>query len=471
MGVRSGFVFTGRVVNDVISFIVFTFLDLSDALLCFVYKLVDYVIESEWKPCYCSSSSPSFSPKDVITNGGKILVSENGGSSKVVSLSSSNKLHLEEISDTLYSRPSLVSDLSRSAVDGLRKLKLFRYRLTTTTTFTINSTIVQMLHGKIHGHGSSPPSPRWSDCGCKACNSSSPETLFVRAQCPKDGRATEEDVLFIHGFISSSQFWTETVFPNLSEEAKARHRLFAVDLLGFGRSPKPNDSLYTLREHVEMIERSVLEQYKVKSFHIVAHSLGTILALALAVKYPAAVKSLTLLAPPYFPVAKGECGTQYVLRKVAPRRVWPVIALGASVACWYEHLGRTVCLVLCKHHRIWELAFKLVTFNRVRTYLMDGFFCHTHNASWHTLHNIICGSAGKIDHYLDIVRDQLKCDVTVYHGRDDDLLPIHCSYAVGSKIPRARVKIVDNKDHVTILVGRQKAFARELEKIWKSTNC
>lgn len=110
----------------------------------------------------------------------------------------------------------------------------------------------------------------------------------------------KEDVLFIHGFISSSAFWTETLFPNFSNAAKSTYRFFAIDLLGFGRSPKPTDSLYTLREHLDMIERSVLEPYKVKSFHIVAHSLGCILALALAVKHPGSVKSLTLLAPVSF---------------------------------------------------------------------------------------------------------------------------------------------------------------------------
>jgi pimeloyl-ACP methyl ester carboxylesterase len=107
----------------------------------------------------------------------------------------------------------------------------------------------------------------------------------------------KEDVLFVHGFISSSAFWTETLFPNFSNAAKSTYRLFAIDLLGFGRSPKPADSLYTLREHLDMIEQSVLEPYKVESFHIVAHSLGCILALALAVKHPGSVKSLTLLAP------------------------------------------------------------------------------------------------------------------------------------------------------------------------------
>jgi len=154
------------------------------------------------------------------------------------------------------------------------------------------------------------------------------------------------------------------VLPHVSPAARSRRRLFAVDLLGFGRSPKPADSLYTLREHVEMIERSVIERHGVKSFHIVAHSLGSILALALAVRHPAAVRSLTLVAPPYFPVPRGEVGTRYVLRTVAPRRVWPPIAFGASVACWYEHLSRTVSIVLCKHHRLWELAFRVFTLYR-----------------------------------------------------------------------------------------------------------
>uniref|UniRef100_A0A1D1XCC5 Putative aminoacrylate hydrolase RutD n=1 Tax=Anthurium amnicola TaxID=1678845 RepID=A0A1D1XCC5_9ARAE len=315
---RSALCLAGRVLNDVLSFLVFSFLDLLDVFLCLVYKLIDYAVEAEWKPCYCSSA------KDMITSSGKILVSESGGS-KVVCLFSS-KLLLEDISDTLYSRPSLVSEVSMSTVRELRRLKTERASRmvvvartspgaaavrsaasgATTTTFTINSTIVEMLQGRIGGLQSLPV-PRWSDCDCRTCtswSSSTKDSLFVRAEGPK-GEGAKEDVLFIHGFISSSLFWTETVFPNLSEETKSRYRLIAVDLLGFGRSPKPTDSLYTLREHVDMIERSVLEPFKVSRFHIVAHSLGCILALALAVKYPGAVKSLTLLAP----VSRSKHGT------------------------------------------------------------------------------------------------------------------------------------------------------------------
>ncbi|CAN6312117.1 unnamed protein product [Urochloa humidicola] len=456
---RSALASAGRAANEAVSLVVFLLLDALEVLLCAAYRAADYVAEGAWRPCYCSRSS---SPAPA----GKIVVSERGGS-KVVSMLSATRLHLEDISDTLHARPSVLASASAAAGDTSSRRR--------PAGVAVHSAIVQMLRGKMGGGASGDgkhrpyPSPRWSDCHCANCNPADTDRLFVHVEAPPQGTAAsppEDDVLFIHGFISSSGFWTETVLPHVSPEARSRRRLFAVDLLGFGRSPKPADSLYTLREHVEMIERSVIERHGVRSFHIVAHSLGSILALALAVKYPAAVKSLTLVAPPYFPVPRGEVGTQYVLRTVAPRRVWPPIAFGASVACWYEHLSRTVSIVLCKHHRLWELAFRVFTLYRVRTYLMDGFFCHTHIASWHTLHNIICGSAGKIDKCLEVVRDQLTCDVTVYHGSDDELLPVQCSYAVKAKVPRAQVRVIDGKDHVTIVVGRQKDLARELEEIW-----
>ncbi|KAK9093815.1 hypothetical protein Scep_025284 [Stephania cephalantha] len=463
----------GRLINEVVSFIVFSFLDLLDVFLCVGFKVVDFLIEAEWKPCYCSSA------KEAIMSSGKILVSEQGESKMVCCLSSS-KLQLEEISDTLYTRPSLASEISRTTVEELKKLKVLldcrtkndkqgKSTGTRRSTFTINSTIIEFLQGKIGGHPTQHI-PRWSDCDCRTCNSwslSCKDSLYVKTEGAR-GKAVE-DVLFVHGFLSSSVFWTETLFPNFSESTKSTHRLIAIDLLGFGRSPKPADSLYTLREHIDMIEE-VIQQRKLKSFHIVAHSLGCILSLAIAARHPEAIKSLTLIAPPYFPAPKGEKATKYVMRRIAPRRVWPLISFGASLACWYEHITRIACVLICKNHQLWESIAKLVTRNRMRTYLIEAFFCHTFNAGWHTLHNIIFGAASKIESYLDIVRNQSTCSVTVFHGKDDELIPVECSHAIQSKVPRALVKEIENKDHITIVVGRQKAFARELEEIWKRSS-
>jgi hypothetical protein len=182
----------GSALNDVISFVVFSFLDVLDILFCFLYKILDYLMEAEWRPCYCSSS-----PKDMITSIGKILVAERGGS-KVVTFSSS-KLQLEDISETLYSRPYRLTDLSRLTVNQLCRLKSISSRdaspvissrggavVSSTagnqdTTFTVNSTIIEMLRGKI-GTQKPQPVPRWSDCHCANCNPISSDMLFVKAE-------------------------------------------------------------------------------------------------------------------------------------------------------------------------------------------------------------------------------------------------------------------------------------------------
>lgn len=191
---RSVFVMTGRVINEAVSLVVFSFLDLFDLVLCLVYRVADFFVESEWKACYCSSS------KEAITSSGKILVSEKGGESKIVCLSST-KLQLEEISDTLYSRPSLLSDVSKLTVSELKRLKMdgaekaspdkvSKKGKARPTTFTVNSTIVEMLQGKIGGQQSQIPIPRWSDCDCNLCTcwtSSSKESLYVKSSMPRGG--------------------------------------------------------------------------------------------------------------------------------------------------------------------------------------------------------------------------------------------------------------------------------------------
>ncbi|KAL0741602.1 hypothetical protein Bca4012_083115 [Brassica carinata] len=376
-----------RWLNQTVGFFVFFFLDILDFLLCFTYKTLDFFFESEWKPCYCSS------PLEAQAKTRKIIVSERGEYSKVVSMTRT-KIHFDEISDTLYSRgPSLLMRLSKL----VSSVKCFNYKGlimrgsvvescdhnyeskkkissgNKKRLMTLNSTVVEKSTTK----------PRWSDCHCSFCTSwlspSNKDSLFVEVQQPK----------------------------------------------------------------------------------------GCVLALALAVKHPGAIKSLTLLAPPFYKVPKGVHPAQYVMRKVAPKNVWPPMQFGASLISWYEHLGRTVCLVLCKGHRLVDSLTRLLTLHRMRTYLIEGFLCHTHNGSWHTLHNIIFGSGGKLESYLDHVRDHMDCDVTIFHGGKDEVISVECSYSVKTKVPRATVHVIPDKDHITIVVGRQKDFAQELELIWQ----
>lgn len=152
--------------NAILSFIVFSILDVVDFILCYAYKAADYVMEAEWKQAASSN---------------KILQMSEQGESKILRLTNcASKLQLEEISDTLYTRPSFLADLSKSSI----KLRTPNNRRSSSTTFTVNSTVVEMLQGKI-GSSLQLPIPRWSDCHCNTCTSwittSCKQNLFVKA--------------------------------------------------------------------------------------------------------------------------------------------------------------------------------------------------------------------------------------------------------------------------------------------------
>ncbi|OVA03916.1 Alpha/beta hydrolase fold-1 [Macleaya cordata] len=213
---------------------------------------------------------------------------------------------------------------------------------------------------------------RWSDCKCDSCLSwqkIQDQKLHVVVKEPSQANNEDcrgkpvENVIFLHGFLGSSSFWTKSVFPNLSATGNQNCRLFALDLLGFGKSPKPSDCFYTMKDHLEMVERSVINQFQLESFHLVAHSMGCIIALALAAKYKKSVKSITLVAAPYFPLSK-EKASLNALNKLAERRVWPPFLFGASVMSWYEHLGRTIYFLGCRSHGRMEWLLKLLTRRR-----------------------------------------------------------------------------------------------------------
>uniref|UniRef100_A0A5B6YWU1 AB hydrolase-1 domain-containing protein n=1 Tax=Davidia involucrata TaxID=16924 RepID=A0A5B6YWU1_DAVIN len=289
--------------------------------------------------------------------------------------------------------------------------------------------------------------------------------LYVLTATLEDcmGKPTE-NVIFLHGFLSSSLFWTETVFPNLSEPTKRNYRLFAVDLLGFGRSPKPRDCLYTLKDHLEMIDKSVICPFQLNSFHLVAHSMGCIIALALAAKYLNSVQSITLIAPPYFPSSK-ESASLTALRRLADRRLWPPLLFASSVMSWYEHLGRCVCFIICRNHRTWEWILSLLSGRRDLNFMIIDLTGHTHHSAWHTMHNVICGGAKLMDEYLEALKDS-AVSVNVIQGSRDQVVPLECSNNIKMKVPNAEVNIITNADHNTVVVGREMDFTQDLERTW-----
>ncbi|MCF6094154.1 alpha/beta hydrolase [Microaerobacter geothermalis] len=98
-------------------------------------------------------------------------------------------------------------------------------------------------------------------------------------------------VVFIPGLGGTTRYWKSRV-----EHLSADQKLILVDPLGFGNSPKPWTK-YTLERHLTELH-SVIECHG--EVTLVGHSLGTILAIGYAARYPDQVNKLILLSIPFY---------------------------------------------------------------------------------------------------------------------------------------------------------------------------
>ncbi len=97
-----------------------------------------------------------------------------------------------------------------------------------------------------------------------------------------------DPVLLLHGLGSSAADWQLQV-PVFAE----RYRVLTLDLPGHGRSPAPAGRL-TVEGMAEQVA-ALLAQHAEPAVHTVGLSLGGCVALTLALRHPARVRSLTLV--------------------------------------------------------------------------------------------------------------------------------------------------------------------------------
>jgi abhydrolase domain-containing protein 4 len=101
-------------------------------------------------------------------------------------------------------------------------------------------------------------------------------------------------IVLLHGYVSALAFWM------LNFDEFAAHRpVYAIDLLGFGRSSRPifsKDPLEIEEQYVEFLERW-REQMNIPKMILLGHSLGGFIVSCYALKYPERVEHLILADP------------------------------------------------------------------------------------------------------------------------------------------------------------------------------
>ncbi|HXD48766.1 MAG TPA: alpha/beta hydrolase [Gemmatimonadaceae bacterium] len=103
-------------------------------------------------------------------------------------------------------------------------------------------------------------------------------------------RGAGDPVVFLHGFPTSGHVWADVV-----PLVPAGHRVVVLDLLGYGRSDRPLDRSLSVDAHADRVIE-LFDQLRIDRACIVGHGLGGGIAQSIAVRHPARVPKLCLVA-------------------------------------------------------------------------------------------------------------------------------------------------------------------------------
>jgi len=103
-----------------------------------------------------------------------------------------------------------------------------------------------------------------------------------------------QDLVMIHGFGSSSSSFKK-IIPHLAKN----YHIYAPDLKGFGKSPKPDDGNYSVYDQYLLI-KSFIKEHNIKNPILLGHSIGGAISLLLAMDKDLGVKKLILLDTPAY---------------------------------------------------------------------------------------------------------------------------------------------------------------------------
>ena len=109
-------------------------------------------------------------------------------------------------------------------------------------------------------------------------------------------------VVLLHGNGVTAQDWRSS---GVIDALTGAHRVIAFDRPGFGYSSRSRAHVWTAAAQARLLHEA-LHELDVEPAVIVGHSWGTLVALALALEYPADCKRLLLISGYYFPTVRAD---------------------------------------------------------------------------------------------------------------------------------------------------------------------
>lgn len=116
-----------------------------------------------------------------------------------------------------------------------------------------------------------------------------------RLKCAID-QGEGQAVVLLHGIASTGESW-RYVTDNLEP---SKYRVVALDLLGFGNSPRPSWLEYSVEDHARSVLLTLRRMRVREPFILVGHSMGSLVAAEIAHEHPSKVRHLILHQMPLY---------------------------------------------------------------------------------------------------------------------------------------------------------------------------
>lgn len=98
-------------------------------------------------------------------------------------------------------------------------------------------------------------------------------------------------LIFVHGWLGSWRYWMPTM-----DALSDRYRTYAFDFWGFGDSDR-NAERYEIKAYIEQLDH-FMEQLGVMRAALVGHSMGAVIAILFAARYPDRVDRVMAVSTP-----------------------------------------------------------------------------------------------------------------------------------------------------------------------------
>jgi len=227
------------------------------------------------------------------------------------------------------------------------------------------------------------------------------------------------DVVLIHGFMDSAYNW------KINMRALAQnHRVWAVDLPGFGFSSRLTDRVYTFKNFARWV-RDFMNIVEIQRPSIVGHSMGGAITLQFALDYPHRVDKIILLNP-----------AAYWWIPATVRWMARIPLLPRAIASIAIHSKRV-------HSTIWRMAVGASPFDATEVARRS-----RHLRVKGTLDALIALAASPRETDLPRALHRVAASALVVWGEEDLVLPKEHGERLVTELPHARLLMIPEVGHI-----------------------